>query len=791
MFFRILKKDLKRKRTMNIIILLFVILATMFVASSINNIVTVTNGLDHYFEMAGLDGNYFVISMANAGGAPLNNFLDDETSVNHYRTEPQIVASSANFTIDGKKTFNFDNVGFILSIENAELNYFDRNNNFITDVEEGEVYITGSVMKDANAKPGDTITLEHNGTIINLKIAGVGKDAFLGSDFMSNPRFIIHPKDYAKLMENETIQQYYSAEIYYISTDDVTALMGGLADKDGILFDGDIAMIRMCYVMSMIVAGVLLVISLGLILVSFTVLRFTIGFTISEEFREIGVMKAMGITNFAIRRLYLIKYLGIAVIGAVIGYIASVPFGSLLLESVSQDMVLENGNNLILGLLCSAAVVILILLFCYSCTKKVSRLSPIDAVRNGQIGERFRRKSLLHLGKNRLGTTCFLAANDIFSAPKQFGIIAAVFSICLLMVMILANTANTLCSDKLIPLLHITCSDAYYVDNSRILQIMNGEGDENVYEMLHEVELKLSDNGIPAECLIDVQYKYPISFEGNSLKLTFQQGKGTHADEYVYNEGTAPQSENEIALTPQAADLLGAHIGDTVQLDIDGDKKDYIVTAYFSSFNQLGELGRLHEDVKTDMSQSVGALAIQINFTDSPDQTQIEHRLAQMKDIFQSDKIYTAAEYVNDSTKASDTVRAVEYLLLMITLMITALVTVLMERSFIAKEHSEIALMKAIGIQSRKIIAQHTLRFVFVVFLSVIIAAVLCLPFTKLFIDPIFHLMGTSYSIAYEIKPLELFVLYPLFILIITVLSALLTSLYTKTITASQTANIE
>ncbi|MBQ8914519.1 MAG: hypothetical protein IJ054_10825, partial [Lachnospiraceae bacterium] len=67
MFFRILKKDLKRKKTMNIILLLFVILSAMFVAASVNTIFTVVSGLDYYFDKAGLDGNYFVISMSREG----------------------------------------------------------------------------------------------------------------------------------------------------------------------------------------------------------------------------------------------------------------------------------------------------------------------------------------------------------------------------------------------------------------------------------------------------------------------------------------------------------------------------------------------------------------------------------------------------------------------------------------------------------------------------------------------------------------------------------------------------
>lgn len=792
MFFRILRKDLKRKKTMNIIILMFVILATMFVASSVNNILTVMNGLDYYFEKAGLTQNYFIVSRTGEGGASLENLLISQPSIKDYCAEPQIMVNSDYFTMDGAKVFNYTNIGLILSLENMQLNYFDEDNNIITKINPGEVYITGNIIEKSNLNSGDTIVLEHNGTTLSLTIAGSGKDAFFGSDFMGNPRFIIHPDDYEKLMENETIQQYFSADIYYISTDDIISLKDAVSEESGILFDGDISLIRMTYSIPMIIAGVLLVVSIGLIFVSFTVLRFTIGFTLAEEFREIGVMKAIGIGNGSLRLLYITKYLGIAVLGAIIGFTASIPFGNMLLVSVSKNMVLGSKNSLLVSFLCSAGVVAIILLFCYSCTKKIKTLSPIDAVRNGQTGERFGKKSLMHLGKSRLGTTGFLALNDLFSSPKQFGIITAVFSICLLLVMILANTANTLCSDKLIPLFGVTYSDAYMVDTSRAVKMMNlSEGDEIVYETLKEVEDILAENGMPAECVVEVQYKYSVSFNGHSVKLSFQQGKGPHADEYVYQEGSAPSNEYEIALTPQAAELIGAHIGDTVSINIGGEEKEYMVTAFFSTFNQMGEFGRLHEDANTNMHESTGSMAIQIAFTDHPGSSEIAERIERMKELFNNENIFTAAEYVDDCTGASDTVRTVEYLVLMITLIITALVTVLMERSFITKEKSEIALMKAMGFGSNKIIAQHTLRFCFVVVLSTAIAAALCLPLTKLCIDPIFSMMGIAYGMEYQIKPIEVFVICPLAILGITVISAFLTSLYTGTITASQTSNIE
>ena len=52
MFLRILKKDLKRKRTMNAILLVFVILCSMFAAASVNNIAAVTGGIEHYFNIS-------------------------------------------------------------------------------------------------------------------------------------------------------------------------------------------------------------------------------------------------------------------------------------------------------------------------------------------------------------------------------------------------------------------------------------------------------------------------------------------------------------------------------------------------------------------------------------------------------------------------------------------------------------------------------------------------------------------------------------------------------------------
>lgn len=110
--------------------------------------------------------------------------------------------------------------------------------------------------------------------------------------------------------------------------------------------------------------------------------------------------------------LYLVKYLGITLAGAVIGYFGSVPFGNLLLKSVSENMVLGNDNGMIISVVCCIAVVLIIMLFGWSSTRRIEKLSAIDAVRSGQTGERFRKRSLLSLGKANLAHS-FLALNEL------------------------------------------------------------------------------------------------------------------------------------------------------------------------------------------------------------------------------------------------------------------------------------------------------------------------------------------------------------------------------------------
>ena len=788
MFWRILKKDLKRKKTMNIILLLFVVLCSMFAAASVNNIIAVVGGLDYYFEKAEL-GDYFIIERSTGGEDTISEILKHSENVSGYRTYNVVSASCDDLKTDSGKLMEFSNIALICDINNTKQNFFGMDNEVITDVEKGKVYITGSVPKREGVKIGERFYVELGDTKLPLEVAGFAKDALLGSEMMGNPRLLINSADFETLTADETIHTYSCGHVYDIDTDNAAALESELNEQNGMLFSGDRDLIKMTYIMNMLVAAIILVVSAGLLIVSFVVLRFTIRFTIAEEFREIGVMKAIGLNNSSIRMLYLVKYLGITLAGAVIGYFGSVPFGNLLLKSVSENMVLGNDNGMIIGVVCCIAVVLIIMLFGWSSTRRIEKLSAIDAVRSGQTGERFRKRSLLSLGKSKFGSTGFLALNDVTSEPKQYGILTAVFAICTALVMILAVTANTLDSGSLLYLLSMTDSDVYLNDSRRGMEVIGGA--KTIRETEEEIADILAENDMPGSVYLEGWYKLPVTAKNGSFQVNFLKCMDTNTSDYDYTEGYVPLKLDEIAVTKQISDKLGAKIGDRITVNIGGKESEFIITAYFQCFNNLGECARFHQDVEIADDLMTGCFAYQINFDDDPDKTVIDERIERLKLIFDNKNIFDTKGFVKDCMGVGNTIAAVKNLVLMLSLIIIILLAVLMERSFISKERAEIALMKAMGFGNRSVIVHHTMRFGITVLTGIVTASVLLMPLTKLIMDPLFGMMGAIGSIEYQFNILEIFGLYPVIIFCMTVLSAALTALYTRTIKPSDTASIE
>ena len=789
MFFDILKRDLKRKKTMNVIILLFVILSVMFISSSVMNLTAVTGSLDSFFDKAGI-GDYTVFERSR-GTVTVADAVKNAEGVTDFKQEECIFLSNHEFIGRSKeKDSQNANTSMVCCLSHQIQRYFDGSDNEITEVADGEVYVRQSVLDNSNAKVGDKVELTVADVTRTFTVKDTLKDAVLGSRMMGNARFLISENDYKAFEKAEPLEPYLFY-LSFIDTDDIPTLEKALNDCDAIAFSLDRSTLQFTYILEMVIAGILLVVSIALIIIAVVILRFTISFTLSEEYRQIGIMKAIGIPNRKIRSLYLVKYLAISVLGAIIGLTLSFPFGSTLLKMVSQNIVMENSNSVLLGVLCAAAVVCTIVLFCYLSTRKVKKFTPVDAVRSGTTGERYKKKGVIKLGKKPVRPVFFMAVNDILSSPKRFLIMLFTFFVGISMLMVGLNISSTMTSGKMLGWINMAQCDAALVESGSIEKYMVADGREKLNQKISEIESDLSEKGWEADCFVEVITTVIVTKGDTKLKTNGVEGINMTPDEYMYLEGTAPQNKNEIAMSYIVADKLGAQIGDTVTVKTPDGETECMITAVYQTMMSLGNNIRMYPGQTYSFQNLVGLNDLQIRFNDDPSTGEIEKRIEAIKEMYPDDKVMNAGDYVDYCVGGvGGMMDGVTGLLLPVIILIDILVAVLMEKSFLTKERGEIAMLKAIGFKNRSIILWQILRIAIVMIAAVLFSVALADPIGKLTTGGIFQMMGAK-NIIFDMDVLKTFVIYPAVILAATVFSVFLTALLIRKVNSNEINSVE
>ncbi len=781
MYFNILKKDLKRKKTMNLILLLFIILASTFIAGSVNNMLAVVTALDNYFEKANVP-DYWICTTEKEEADKIEEFIISE-QLSFMRQE--LLQMNPNQILVNNEEFEYTN-SVVLSDLNHTIHIFDSQNQKIDKISDGELYIPAGICNQYHLKTGDKITLTNNNKSKTYTLKGSTKDALFGSAMIGMTRFLVSERDYQELVGEEN--QIQSIGIF---TDNVKEFTDKINQMEfQCIFTEPKNTLKMMYIMDMVIAAVMLVVSICLILISLVMLRFTIHFTISEEFREIGVMKAIGIPCYKIRGLYLVKYFTIALMGGVTGLIASIPFGKMLLWGTSKNIIITNEANFLVNFLSIAAIIGIVMLFGYLCTRKIKKFTPVSAIRNGENGERYRQRNIVKLNKTRIAPVIFMSFNDIFSNFQRFAVMLVIFILGILLIIIPVNTINTLQSDKLI--VNFSMAECDHVIIKEVLLNSNESRRELTEQKLLAIKEELAKNHISADIFQEKMFRMHISKENKKCSSLAFQGVGdVTADQYSYLEGTPPQNIHEVGISHIISDNIDAGIGDMVTINTGSEEKEYMVTAIFQTMNNLGEGIRFFQEEALDYNNAAGGFGIQIKYTDSPDKKELQNRKERLEELFSDYKIYTSGEYIEYMIgNVAEQIRSVKQLILMIVICINILMTVLMVKSFLTKEKGEIAMLKSLGFRSQSLVLWQSFRIGIILFLAILTGTLISSPISKITVGKIFQMMGLQ-TIEFDIVFFEVFVIYPFILLVCTVFAAFLTAFGVRKISAFQVSNIE
>ena len=489
MYLKVLKKDIRRRKTINIILLIFVTLAATFIAGSANNLITVSTALDNFFKKANAPDYWFATTVPS-DVARFEEFAGQNGY--DYHISQLIQIEPRNILVEGEK-LDYSNTMALSTLGGIRI--FDKNNQEITHIEDGELYVTNFIFESTenDFHEGGKIFISQGGIQKEFTIKGYTKDALFGSPMVGMTRFLVSDND-AGLFGGEGAAVCSAVEVH---TEDPDYRDKFNALGMNTVMSIEYPMFKMIYIMDILIAAILLVVSVCLIFISMVILRFIINFTITEEYREIGVMKAIGIKDSAIRRLYIVKYFAIAFIGTAAGLIFSFPFSRLMIDGVSRKIVISGEDNFLANMGAAVFAGAVVVLYSYLCTRKIRRFSPIDAIRSGETGERFRKKSILNLSRSHMPAVVFMAANDILSGMKSYVSMTVVFVLGTLLVIIPVNTINTLRSDQMITMFNMVESD--HIISQELLFKPGEDNRERAERQFARVREMFAGNGIDVD----------------------------------------------------------------------------------------------------------------------------------------------------------------------------------------------------------------------------------------------------------------------------------------------------
>lgn len=776
MFIRILKKDLKRKKTMNAILLLFIIMASMFLASSVSNLKIVLGAVDEFLEISKVP-DFFTLAVNSGGEDQIAEYLRKSDEVEEFQITNMFGLSNENIRFKKreakgeKKQYNRMSSLAICPVPEDFMKIFDQDGQPV-ELVKGELAIPRVEAENNHLAVGDVLEIQVEEVTKTFEIKTIVKDAVFGNSMLGFKRFYVSKEEFQDFEDQEN---YYYTNVYSVNTKDMDAFMSEFKKQNfNVLSNIDRQLVKMCYFFDMLVSAILIIVSVCLILIAFLILRFTIVFTLQEDYKEIGIMKAIGIQNRGIRGLYLVKYLAISVMGSLLGLVFSFPFGRFLMNQVVVNIVVEQkGQEPVINILCAICIVAVVLLFCNLSAGRLKRFTAMEAIRNGSCGERFHKKNVLKLSKRRrMRAPVYMACNDILSNKKRFVALGFIFCIGTLLILLPLSAINTLKSKEIVKSFSILPSTAY-VDNGRLESYMALKDDDALKSDMKDMERILEEHGLKCKVWAEAGYIVPCYSKDpqevyNYLTL---QGVGHESVDYQVVEGCCPELENEVMLTELTAKEMEVGIGDSIYYQYGKETKEYIITGLYQSMINVGKGFRMNPQERMDYQYLSGVLTIQVDVLGDGNEIDAWNEIA---GIFSEYKVQDASGFINDMTGGVQTqIDSVQALIVGVVLIINCLITVLMVKTMIAREHGEIAMLKSIGFPNAAIQIWQTCRILIILICSIAAGILLSIPLRGIIIKPIFVMMGAT-SMELVINPLENYVFYPMMMLIITGLSAML-----------------
>lgn len=748
MYFRIIYNDILKSKAITFITMIFIAVASMLVSLAAILFVNLTGSIDTLMTKAKTP-HFLQMHSGEIDMEGLRKFARQNNAVDDFQVLEFINIDGVEIIINGRSLADSvqDN-GF--SIQSEKFDYLlDLDGNIIK-VSDGELYVPISYMKDNTAKIGDKAVILGKEFIVK----GFLRDSQMNSTLSSSKRFLLSKNDYEQIKGFGNIEYLIEFRLKDLS------MLGSFETaytEAGLEVNGPTITYPLFKLINAISDGLMIalifLVSILVVIIAFMCIRFTLLTKIEEDYGEIGVMKAIGLPVWDIKRLYLAKYAVVAGGGCILGFMLSIIFRGILLENIRLYMGESEHSSIALlyGIIGVILVFFAVITYVNCSLKGFRKVSASQAIRFGFSQEKITGVMDFPLSKNSLlDINVFLGIKDVLTRKRLYTTMFAILVISAFIIIVPQNLYSTISSNDFIGYMGIGDCDLYIsiqqtdniIDKAReITQAMESDPDILKYAVLTTKTFTI---------------KRPDGLrEGIKIEL------GDHlAFPVEYHQGRAPLAEDEIALSILNAKELGiSAVGDSITLISSEGEQQLIVCGIYSDIINGGKTAKARfNDNSTDIMWHVICAKL-------TDKSLINSKVSEYGEKYSFAKVIDIDERILQIFGSTITsVKKAALTAVALALLITVLIILLFMKMLIVKDRYSIAVMKALGFINRDIKIQYISRSVLVLTIGLVLGTVLANTLGELLARTLISSFGVS-SFKFVINPILAYLLSPLMLL--------------------------
>jgi len=744
MYYRTIRNDILRSKAITLTTMLFVVAAAMLVALAAVLVVNLVGAIDTLMTQAKTP-HFTQMHAGDLDLARLAAFAEQNEAVAGFQALEFLNVDGAQFLFaNGSLANSVQDNG--LSVQSEAFDFLlDLDGNVIT-VADGEIYVPITYKKAGIARIGETVTVAGR----TFTIAGALRDSQMQPLLSSSKRFLVSRNDFAALRPSGSVEyliEFRLHDLDRLSAFEAAYTAAGLEANGPTL---TYALFRMFNGLSDgLMVAIILLISALVVVIAFLCIRFTLLAKIEEDYREIGVMKAIGLRVSDIRKIYLTKYIAIAAAGSLLGYGLSFAFRDALLANIRLYMGESDNASLapLLAIISVALVFLAISAYVNSVLGRFRKIPPAEAIRFGVSQGKAGGARRLRLSTNEwLGTNVFLGVKDVLARRSLYVTMLAVLVLAAFIIIVPQNLHNTISSDSFVAYMGVGESDLRF----------DIQQTDHIAEKAAEIAAVLErDPSISRFVVLTTQTFRVEMADGSEERLKVELGDHS-VFPLTYIQGRAPVAESEIALSALNAGEMGKKVGDVVTLIIDGRETVLTVCGTYSDVTHGGKSAKaVFSDPSADIMWSVITAKI-------VDSAPTNEKVAEYADRFAFAKVSDIDEFIRQTYGA--TIKGIGKAALAavgVALTLTVLITLLFMRMLVAKDRYAIAVMKAFGFTNTDIKAQYVARAVFVLIVSVVIGTLLANTLGETLAGAVIASFGAA-SFRFIVNPVSAYLLSPL-----------------------------